>query len=99
MKKHDAVLKAPERDVTAVIGNGRPYAGLDQFLDDGDGFGGLAIEEFVDFSGLRLAADDRRAAHKVLPVAAENCRLEMLPLGIGFGPRDEVAAEKHAGDA
>src|SRR5262249_18225902 len=99
VEKHDAILEAPERNIAAVIGDGGPHTGLDQFLDDGDRLGVLGIEKFIGLGRPHRGADDRRAGHEVLHDRAENCRFDMLPLRIRFRHGDEVAAKKHAGHA
>ena len=47
MEIDDAVLEAAERNVAAVIGDGRPDPCLDQFLDGGNRLGVGRIEKLV----------------------------------------------------
>ena len=55
VEEHDAVAKALEGDVAAVLGDGRAHARLDQFLDGGDGLGIVLVEELLA-GGVRLGA-------------------------------------------
>src|SRR5262245_24217936 len=45
VEKHHAILEAAERDVAAIILDGRANAGLDQLLDGGNRLGVLLVEE------------------------------------------------------
>src|SRR4029077_10144015 len=94
----DTVLETLERDVAAVIGDGRPYARLDQLLDRGDGLGIGGVEKLVGLIGLGArAVEQRRPRHKVLHDPAEDHGLEVLPLGrLVLGHCNEVRAEEYA---
>ena len=50
-QEYDAVLEAAEGDVAAVIGDRRPHARLDQFLDGLDGLGVGGVEKFAFVGG------------------------------------------------
>src|SRR4051812_143378 len=95
----DTVLEAAERDVAAVIGDCRAHPRFDQVLDGRNGIGVILVEEFALFVGGLVAAGTAvgqqwRAGHVVLHDGAQDRRLEMLPVAVVLGYRDEVGTVK-----
>ena len=85
-----------ESDVAAVLSHSRAHARLEQFLDGGDDRLVLRVvgrHAGVVIGGLR---HNRRARHEVLHDGAKDHRLQVLPLRLALGHRDEVGAQEHA---
>ena len=89
---------AAEGDVAAILGDGRPDARVEQFLDRHDDLGIGLVEELAARLGRprRRRRHHRRARHEVLHDRAEDRRLQVLPLGVAvLGDGDEIVAEEH----
>src|SRR5262245_30515137 len=101
MEIDHALAEALEGNVAAVLGHGRPDAGLEQFLDGFDRLFVLGREELVPLAavGSLRCLGDRGAGEIVLHDDAENGRLQMLPFALALGHADEIGAEEHAPDA
>ena len=96
MQVDHAVPEVLEDDIAAVLRHRRTDARIEKLLDLGDDF------IVVGRRGMRFGGvgDHRIAGRIVFHDAAEDRRLEDLPVAVGrLGDGHEVGAEKHALDA
>ncbi len=95
----DTLAEARERDVAAVLRHRGPHARLEQLLDCRHDLSVFRIE--AAFSGVigASAIYDGRPRHEMLHDRPEDHGLEVLPLGAALRHRNEIRAEKDAGDA
>ena len=87
-----------EGNVAAILGNGRPHAGLEQLLD---GANECLVAVFKKFAALGdgdrfLPGQHWRGRQVMVHDVAQNGRLQMLPLALALGDGNEILAQKHA---
>ena len=102
VEEDGAFLEALEGDVAAIHGHGRAHAGGEQFLDHFDGLAVFFVEELIDLVDSTSAPPSTMTGlpeRKWSMIDAENGRLDMGPVGVVLGHRDEIGTEEHAGDA
>src|SRR4051794_19686337 len=99
VQKHDAIAKAMESDVAAVLCDRRADPGVEQLLDGRD-YLLVGVIEILILSDLRsLSGEDRQAGQIMLHDHPENRRLKLLPLAFSFGHGHEILAKEHSFDA
>ena len=95
----DAVAKAPEGDVAAVIGDRRATRVSISSLMVATVSASLPSKNSSSSASLGAAVEDRRARHEMLHDGAKDRRLDLLPFAVRLGYGDEIAAEENPGHA
>src|SRR6185312_4651816 len=97
MQEHCArtAVEALENDVAAIAGHSRPDPRFEKFFDLGHDFGLFALIGRLGFRG-GFALEQRDTAGEVLHDGAENGGLQMPPIALALGYRNEIRAEKYA---